>query len=93
MDIVVPPLDIKLSEERASCQPVNDLRDEGQDIPVTNSPSIEGSVILYRAKLAVLLFDEEEVGCIWAPRFMDSTMPQMLFDKLMTFHDFFLGEW
>jgi hypothetical protein len=92
-DIVVPPSDVELSEESASHQSVDDLGNERRDVPVADCPFVEGSVVLHRTKLAILLFDEEEVGRIGAFGFMDSSPSQMLFYKFMTLHDFFLGEW
>jgi hypothetical protein len=58
-----------------------------------DSPFVEGSVILHGAELAVLLFDEEEVGHVGASGFLDGSLLQMLFYEFMTLHDFFLGEW
>jgi hypothetical protein len=86
-------LDIEFSKEGASCQSVDNLRDEWGDISVSNGPFVEGSIILYRVEFAILLFDKEEVSCIGTLRFADSAALQMLFDELMTLHDFFLGEW
>jgi hypothetical protein len=92
-DIVVPPSDVKLSKECASRQLVDDLRDKGQNISIMNGPSVKRSIVLYRTKLAILLFDKEEVGCIWASRFADGTTLQVFLNELVAFHDFFLGEW
>jgi hypothetical protein len=69
------------------------LRDEWGDISISDGPSVEGSIILYGAEFAILLFDKEEVSCIGAFGLADSAASQMLLNKLMTLHDFLLGEW
>jgi hypothetical protein len=47
---------------------------------------------LYWAKLAILLFYEEEVSSVWAFGFTDGALLQVFFNEFMTFHYFFLGE-
>jgi hypothetical protein len=69
--IIVPPSDIKLSEQSASTEPINGLRNERGDVLILLSPLIDWSIVLYRSQLSVFLFDEEEVGGIWTPGFMD----------------------
>ena len=48
-NIIVSPLDVKLCEQGASLEAVNDLRDEWGDIPISFGPPVYWSVILYWA--------------------------------------------
>jgi hypothetical protein len=93
LDIVVSLSDIELGKERAACESVDDLRDKWRDVPVVNGPFIEGSVVLYRPEFTIFLFYEEEVRCIRAFGFADSTTPKVLLHKLVAFHNLFLSKW
>ena len=41
------------------------MRDEGKGVGVTDGMFIDVLVVLARAESSVLLFDEEERGCLW----------------------------
>jgi len=47
---------------------------------------------LHWPKLSVFLLDEEEVGCVQAPRFSYGASLQMFLDEVMNFLDLFLVE-
>jgi hypothetical protein len=91
--LVVSPSDVELSEESASHQSVDDLGNEWGDISIVDGPFVEGSIVLHRAKFAILLFDKEEVSRIRASGFAYGSSSQVLFYELMTLHNLFLGKW
>jgi hypothetical protein len=53
-------------------------------------PFIHRSVVLYRAQLSILLFDEEKVGGIGTPQLTDCPPFQMFGYKLVGFCYFIL---
>ena len=59
---------------------------------VSSGPFVDGPVVLHWSEFSVLLLDEEEVGCIWAPRFSYGASLQMFLDEVMNFLDLFLVE-
>ena len=60
VDIVVLPINIKLGEVMGVFQLVHEIRDEGEGVGVAGDVFVEVSVVLARAKLAILLLDEEK---------------------------------
>jgi hypothetical protein len=63
-DVVVPPTDIKLRKECQlttvhSREPIHEFANEGEQGGVSDSESVELSVILDRSEIAILLLDEE----------------------------------
>ena len=64
MDIIIPPANVKLSEDFCSLEFVNKIRDEGKGICITDSVFIDIVVVLTGTKTTVLLFGEGE-RCLW----------------------------
>ena len=64
VDIVISPADVKLSKQFSVFEFVDEVRDEGERVGVAGSVFVQVSVVLTGAKTAVLLFDEEERGCL-----------------------------
>ena len=83
LDIVVPPSDIKLSEEGAAAEAVNGLGNEGGDVAVLFGPLIDGVIVLNRAEFPILLFYKEEIGSIRAPGFSDHPSFKVFSHKLV----------
>ena len=73
MDVIVSPSYVELGEKGAAGEAVNGLRYERGYVMVLLGPSVDWAIILDWAELPVFLFDEEEVGGVWAPRFPDSS--------------------
>ena len=64
LNIVIPPMDIKLGEVTSIFQFVYKVRDKRKGVGIMGGMFIEVVVILARAKLAILLFDKEERRCL-----------------------------
>ena len=60
LDIVISPSYIKLGEDFGVFKFVDEIRDQGERICISNSMAIEISVILARSEASILFFDEEE---------------------------------
>ena len=63
--IVVPPMNVEFGEDFGISQFVDEIGDERKGISITDGMFIDIAVILARAKSSILLFDEEEGGCLW----------------------------
>ena len=59
-DIVISPSYIKLGKDLGILEFVDEIRDQGKGIRVSNSMAVEISVILARSKASILFLDEEE---------------------------------
>jgi hypothetical protein len=92
-DIVVPPVDIELSEEGAATEAVNSLQDQRGDIVILLHPLIDRPVVLDQAELPVFLFDKEEVGSVGTPQLADSPLFEVLCHKLVGLCYFILFQW
>ena len=62
VDVVVPPLDIKLDKVSCVFEFVNEVGDEGKGVDVSDGVLIQVVIILAGAKFPILLFDKEEKG-------------------------------
>ena len=58
--VVVPPADVELSEDLGIPEFVYEIRDEGEQVGVTDSMFVDVSVVLARTESSIFLFDEEE---------------------------------
>ncbi len=70
---------------------IDGLGNEGGDVAISLCPFIDWAIVLYGSQLAIFLFDEKEVCCIWAPQLTDHTPLQMLGYKFLCFSNFALG--
>ncbi|KAF9812584.1 hypothetical protein IEO21_06106 [Rhodonia placenta] len=61
-DVVVPPSDIKLGEERSTAELIHHFGDQRQGVAIFDCDRVQPAVVLYRSKCPFLLFDEEEGG-------------------------------
>ena len=59
-DIIVSPLYVKLGEDLGVFKFVNEVRNQGEGVCISNSVAIEISVVLARLEASILFFDEEE---------------------------------
>ena len=65
MDIVIPPSDVKFGENLCSLEFINKIRDEWEGVCIVNHVFIDITIVLTRADTTILLFNEEEEGCLW----------------------------
>ena len=65
MDIVIPPSDVKFGENLCSLEFINKIRDEWERVCIVNHVFIDIAIVLTRADTTILLFNEEEGGCLW----------------------------
>ena len=63
--VVVSPMNVEFGEDFGISQFVDEIRDEGKGVGVTDGMFVDISVVLARAKSSVLLFNEGEGGCLW----------------------------
>ena len=63
-DVVVSPMDVKLSEQGGVLHVVNEFQNERKGVRIPNSMGIQIAIILTRAKRAVFLGDKEEWCCL-----------------------------
>ena len=66
LDVIVSPFDVKLCEQGASLEVVDDLGNEWGDIPISFGPFVHWSVVLYWVYFSIFLFDKEEICSIRA---------------------------
>ena len=64
-DIIIPPANIKFGEDFCFLEFVNEIGDQGKRVYIMDSVFIDVAVVLTGVKTTVLLFDEEEGGCLW----------------------------
>jgi hypothetical protein len=57
-------LDVHGGEESASGEAVDDLGNQWGYVSISDGVFVDGLIILYGSQLPILLFYEEEVGCI-----------------------------
>ena len=63
-NIVVSSTNIKLGEMMSIFQLVYKVRDEGKGVCITGSVFVEITIVLAGAELVILLFNDEEGGCL-----------------------------
>ena len=61
-DIVVPPMNIELSEVASVFQLVHKVGDERKGVGIAGGMFIEVSVVLAGVEFTIFLFDKEEAG-------------------------------
>ena len=59
-DIVVSPSYIKLGEDLGIFKFVDEVRDQGEGVCISNCVAVEISVVLARSEASILFFDTEE---------------------------------
>ena len=83
VDVVVSPMNVKLSEMSSIFQFVYEIRDQRQRIGVMSGVFVEISIILTETKFSIL-FDEEEGGCCYdLPLFFSFPDLSFLFLQLL----------
>ena len=63
-DIIVSPSNVKLGEDFCPLKFIDEVRNKGKRVCVTDSVFIDVAIVLTGLQAPVLLFDEEERGCL-----------------------------
>jgi len=61
--VIETPSDVKLCEVLGSAELGDELRDEGEGVPVLDGYGIQRTIVLDQPEQAILLFNEEYWGC------------------------------
>src|SRR3979490_345159 len=87
--VVIPPADVELGEVLRALESVNEVVNEGKGIAVLSGDQVERAIVLYKAKLSVLLLDEEDRSAYWRFRMSNASCRQGFFQKSVQFSLFF----
>ena len=89
-DIVVSPVDVKLSEKFGVPEFVNEVRDKGKGIGITDSVFVQVAIVLAGAKSSILFLNKEKRGCLRGVQGVD--LPTFEIFPKKVFHGFlFIG--
>jgi len=86
--LVVPRKKIEFGEVLGAAEPVDELVDTGERVPVLPGNTIEASVVHAHAKGAILLFDEKDGGTVWGDRWLDEAFVEKIVQLLLEFVEF-----
>ena len=67
-DIIVSPSNVELDEDFRPLEFIDEVGNEEKRVCVTDSVFVDIAIVLTRSEATVLLFDEEERGCLWGVR-------------------------
>ena len=70
-DIVVSPSHVEFGEDFHPLELIDKVRNEWKRVCITDSVFVNIAIVLAGLKATVLLFDEEERGCLWRVRGAD----------------------
>src|SRR3981189_1161019 len=87
--VVIPPADVELGEVLRAFESVNEVGNEGKGIVILSGDQVERAIVLYKAKLSVLLLDEEDRSAYWRFRMSNASCRQGFFQKSVQFSLFF----
>ena len=88
-DIVISPLYVKLGEDLGIFKFVNEVRNQGEGVCISDSVAIEVSVILARSEASILFLDEEESGSLGGFGRTDFPRVKVFIDELICSLPFF----
>ena len=88
-DIVISPLYVKLGKDLGIFEFVDEIRDQGEGIRVSNSMAVKVLVVLARSEAAILFLDEEERGSLWGFGRTDFPRAKVFVDELIRSLSFF----
>ena len=71
LHIIVSPLDVKFGEDFRSLEFIDKVGNERERVCIMDSVFVDVAMVLTGLKATVLLFDEEERGCLWGVRGAD----------------------
>ena len=91
VNIVIPPMDIKLGEQFGIFEFVDEIGDEGEWISVAGGMFVQASVILTGAETAVFLLDKEEWGSLGEVRRANLSTVEVFLEEVFGGFSFFRG--
>src|SRR3981189_999431 len=91
--VVIPPADVELGEILRAFESMDEVVNEGKGIAVLPSDQIERAIVLDKAKLSILLLDEEDRSAYRRFRVPNASCRQGFFQKGVQFHLFFGRHW
>ena len=83
LDIVISPLYVKLGEDLGVFKFVDEVRDQGEGVCISDSMAIEVSVILAGLEASILFLNEEERGGLGGFGQMDFPRMKVFVDELI----------
>src|SRR5258708_6889979 len=83
LHIVEPPAEVKYSEELATTEAGQDIRDEGEGVGVLDHDLIQLPIVLYKAKQTILLLDEEHRGSHRGLGWTDAAICKVLLEEVV----------
>src|SRR6266850_4345508 len=89
-NVVISPSYVEFCEKGASAESVDYLWYKWGDISVLLRPFVQWSIILYRTKFSIFLFDKKEICCIWSPRWTYCSSSEVFGDEFVGFFFFYL---
>jgi hypothetical protein len=91
-NILVPPSYVELREEFRAAKLIHQFGDEGKRIAILDRNGVERTIVLYKTKRPILLFDEEDRRCHGRFRRLNSPRHEVLLDELVQFDLFVRSE-
>ena len=86
-DVVISPMNVEFGEQGGLLHVIDEFQDEGEWVSISDSVGIQVAVILTWAKGSILLWYEEERGCLGRFRGYDLSCLKVFFNKRFTgFH-------
>ena len=91
-DIIVSPSDVEPGEDFCPLEFVDEVRNEGKRVCVTDGVFVDIAIVLTGSEATVLLFDKEERGSLWGVRGANFASFQIFVKKVFRCFSFFGGE-
>lgn len=92
LNIVVPPLYVKLGKDFGILQFIDEVGDEGKGIGVADGMFIQVLIVLTRAKFFIFLFNKEKIGNLKEIGRMDLSSMDIFIKKVFSGFVFFWRE-
>ena len=90
-NVVVPPADVKLSEQFGVFEFVDEVGDEGEWIGVAGGMFVQVSVVLTGVETAIFLFNEKEWRCLGGIRRTDLSAVKVFLEEVFGGFSFLRG--
>ena len=88
-DIVISPLHVKLGEDLGIFEFVNEVRDQGEGVCISDSMTVKVSIVLAGSEASILFFDEEERRSLGGFGWTDLPRAKILINELICGFSFF----
>ena len=91
-DIIIAPSDVKLGEQFNVLEFIDEIRDKGKGVGVSNGMFVQVVVVLARTETTILLFDEEDWECLRGVQGVDLPTVKVFLEEILSGFMFFRGE-